>query len=104
MKNLSFDFSNFCSFDLLHNNLARHIQDIHGFESIEDAERISGDKDLLLAWQKPRGYTSIPGQCGFCGKTNIDQRLMKKHLENCTQAPGSRSNKLPDSRAETRVW
>ena len=97
-------FSDFCSFDLLAHNIDRHIQNVHEL-STEDAENISKNQTLLFDWRQSEGFTSIPGQCGFCGEIDIDQRAMKRHVKSCKMNPNtSRLKKFPDSGAETRIW
>ena len=96
-----FDFSDFCSFDFIYRHLARHLHDVHGFSSIEEAAIVSRDKDLLLAWKEKRGYISTPGQCGFCGQKDIYRTRLRTHLEKCAQNPDTdQPDNLPDDQPD----
>lgn len=55
---------------------------VHGFQSVEEADVVSRSTRLLDKWHKENGYTDIAGQCRFCLEV-VGKHKFRRHVVTC---------------------
>ena len=87
----NFHFSELCGLDLpkWKTDRLRHYECTHEVTA-EEAKEIASSPGSLSSWRKVNGFTSIPGQCGFCLKV-VPGYGIHRHRRSCKNKNESNS-------------